>query len=83
MGENGGKWGEMGACACACAYVSPFAEGGDLPAPMVFSVSVRSYIAIYTPGEMGGMGGNGGKRGETGGNGGEWGELVGEWESSS
>ena len=46
MGENGGKW---GACACACAYVSPFSEGVDLPAPLVFSLSVRSYVASYTP----------------------------------
>ena len=56
MGGNGGKWGGMGgkweemglACACACAYVSPCSEGGDLPAPLVCSRSVRSYIVIYT-----------------------------------
>ena len=48
LGGNGGQWGGMGgnwACACACAYVSPFSEGGDLPAPLVCSLSVRSYIA--------------------------------------
>ena len=51
MGGNGGKWGRMGAyaCACACAYVSPLAEGGGLPAPLVFSLSVHPGPRTHAP----------------------------------
>ena len=35
------------ACARACAYVSPFAEGGGLPAPLVFSLSVRPDLCTH------------------------------------
>ena len=53
MGGNGEKWGNMGGnggkWGLCCAYVSPLTEGGDLPAPLVFSLSVRSYLACYAP----------------------------------
>ena len=73
IGENEGKWGEMGgksggqcggngACACACASVSPISAGGSLP----------------DGGKWGKMGGNGGTGGGKRGNGGKWGEMGGD-----
>ena len=50
MGGNGVKWGEVGgngACACACACVSPFSDGGGLPAPLVSSLKLYTDLCTH------------------------------------